>query len=210
MSRTYASTFLKFELTTVAKVLALLAVAFSLSGCQEGQLDSMCLWGPQPNEERVIELKSRGVKTIINVRLNKMQQLEETTKAHGMNYVHIPTGVFKPPEKRHIQQFLDVVKDPSKRPVYVCDQVAHDRTQFYVGVYGMAQHKWSAERASEEMYKNGLRRWWPWFYKYKGVVAENEAGIHNGNVLPNSEEQSSFDLNAAKDFASIAEIEQSR
>ncbi|MBX9667013.1 MAG: hypothetical protein K2X93_05305 [Candidatus Obscuribacterales bacterium] len=34
------------------------------------------------------------------------------------------------------------------------------------------------EGVTQVMYKHGLRRWWTWFYKYKGVVKEYEDEIH--------------------------------
>lgn len=159
-------------------VLIVLVAGIILCACRSGEVDSQCLWGPIPSDKKLADLKARGVKTIINCRLNRLPGKEKVAKELGLNYVHIPTGLFEPPTEEHIRQFLTVVRDPDKRPVYICDQVARDRTQFYAAVYGMDAYKWPAEKASKQMYRNGLRHWWPWFYKYKHVVKKYEKDIH--------------------------------
>lgn len=149
-----------------------------LSSCRSGEVDSQCLWGPIPSDKKLVALKAQGVKTIINCRLNRLPDKEKMAAQLGLNYVHIPTGLFEPPGEEQIRQFLTVIRDPNNRPVYICDQVARDRTQFYAAVYGMDAYKWPAEKASKTMYRNGLRHWWPWFYKYKHVVKKYEKDIH--------------------------------
>lgn len=124
------------------------------------------------------ELKAMGVKTIVNVRLNRLKGKEKIAKEIGLNWVHIPTGLFEAPGEEQIKQFVAVANDPNMTPIYICDQVARDRTQFYAAVHGMVTEKWPAEKASKAMYLNGLRHWWPWFYKYKDVVKQYEPEIY--------------------------------
>jgi protein tyrosine phosphatase (PTP) superfamily phosphohydrolase (DUF442 family) len=180
--------------------LVLSFACLTLSSCQSDEVDQYCLWGPDPSHEKLAELKARGVKTIVNVRLNPMKGKEDEARRLGMRYEHIPTGLFKPPTKAHIDKFLTIVRNPDNLPIYICDQVAHDRVQFYAAVYGMHAHKWSAKKGSEVMYKHGLRRWWPWFYKYKGVVKKYEADIQSDTAASALEQQrSSAQINEGTD-----------
>ncbi|MBC7999069.1 MAG: hypothetical protein IAF58_14060 [Leptolyngbya sp.] len=158
----------------VLMVMACLA----LSGCRSGEVNSLCYWGPIPNEKKMKELKAKGVKTIVNCRLNRLVAKEKIAEELGLNWVHIPTGLFKPPGDEQIKRFVAVANNPDMTPIFICDQAARDRTQFYAAVFGMASEKWSAEKASKAMYLNGLRHWWPWFYKYKEVVKQYEPEIH--------------------------------
>jgi hypothetical protein len=154
-------------------------LCITLTGCRGGQVDEGCYWGPIPGPARLAELKAQGIRTVINCRLNPLPALAAECRRLGLNYVHIPTGLFRSPPQAGIEKFLEVAADPDYRPVYICDQVARDRVQFYAGIYGMMSQGWSARRASWQMYRNGLRHWWPWFYKYKHIVAEQEQQIHS-------------------------------
>ncbi len=173
-----------------ASIILAAVACLTLSGCRGGQVDSGCYWGPVPNKQKLEELKAKGVKTVILCRLNPMPKEQKMLEELGMNYVHIPTGLFTSPKDENISYFLSVVRNPAMRPVYICDQVARDRTQFYAGIYGMASQGWTAKQASLQMYRNGLRHWWPWFYKYKDIVKEHEQEIHAEAAFnPNSKAQ---------------------
>lgn len=167
---------------------ALIVMAcLALTGCRSGEVNSLTYWGPIPNHKKMVELKKQGVKTIVNCRLNRLVGKEKQANEIGLNWVHIPTGLFEPPGEEQIGQFVKVMNDPNMTPVYICDQVARDRTQFYAAVGGMVTEKWPAEKASKAMYLNGLRHWWPWFYKYKDVVKNYEGQIHDGVVKQTAE-----------------------
>lgn len=157
--------------------MALFTIICCLSGCRGGKVDEGCYWGPVPNEKHLAELSEIGIRTIVMVRLNPMRKVEERARKLGMNYVHIPTGLFVSPPEEGIQRFLSVARNPEMRPLYICDQVARDRTQFYAAIYGMVSQDWTAERASWQMYRNGLRHWWPWFYKFKDIIKAHENEI---------------------------------
>ena len=161
------------------QILLTAAMCLSLTSCRDGQVDEGCYWGPIPTKmERLKELKDKGVKTIVVCRLNPTTRVENNAHELGMNFVHIPTGLFVNPSEENIQKFVKVARDPALRPLYICDQVARDRTQFYAGIYGMVSQKWTADHASYQMYRNGLRHWWPWFYKYRHIIKDDEQEIH--------------------------------
>lgn len=160
------------------QILCASLLCFALTGCRDGQIDEGCYWGPIPSEKRLKELKQIGIKTIVLCRLNSLKKEKKMTEDLGMNYVHIPTGLFVSPPEEGIEKFVEVARNPALRPLYICDQVARDRTQFYAGIYGMVAEKWSADQASNQMYRNGLRHWWPWFYKYRRIIKDDEGEIH--------------------------------
>lgn len=168
-------------------LVALLLATVLVTSCRSGEVDSMCLWGPIPDDAKLERLKKRGVKTIVNCRLNRLEGRERKARELGLNYEHIPTGLFGPPSDENINKFLAIIRNPDNCPIYICDQVARDRTQFYAAVYGMSAHQWSAEKASKAMYRNGLRHWWPWFYTYKPKVKEMEETIHNNGAVANAQ-----------------------
>lgn len=167
-----------FEQRLPVYFILMVLACFALTGCRSGQVNEVVHWGPIPNAKKMVKLKEEGIKTIVNCRLNRLPKLEAKANEIGLNWVHIPTGLFLPPGDEEITAFLNVVNDKSMTPIYICDQVARDRTQFYAAVGGMATEKWPAEKASKAMYLNGLRHWWPWFYKYKDVVKHYEPQIH--------------------------------
>lgn len=173
-------------INTVSKIAltVLIVVApLALSSCRSGEIDSQCLFGPIPDEAKMKRLKAQGVKTIVNCRLNRLPEKERTARALGLRYEHIPTGLFGPPKAEQINAFLAILRDKDSCPIYVCDQVARDRVQFYSAVYGMRKLKWSADKASNNMYRNGLRHWWPWFYSYKPTVQQHESAIQNDEKI---------------------------
>jgi hypothetical protein len=77
---------------------------------------------------------------------------------------------------------MKLASNPENQPLYICDQVARDRTQFYAGLYGMLDKGWSADRATWQMYRNGLRHWWPWFYKYREIARAHEDEIRRARA----------------------------
>lgn len=164
-------------------VLVAMAAASCTSACRDGNVDETCYWGPIPNQTRMQELKNRGIKTLVMVRLNPMQKVEANARSLGINYVHIPTGLFVSPPEDGINKFVEVASNPANHPLYICDQLARDRTQFYAGLYGMVHKGWTADRASWQMYRNGLRHWWPWFYKYHSVAKQHEEEILKANAV---------------------------
>jgi protein tyrosine phosphatase (PTP) superfamily phosphohydrolase (DUF442 family) len=143
-----------FEQRLPVYFILLVVACIALTGCRSGQVNEVVHWGPIPNAKKMVKLKQDGVKTIVNCRLNRLPKLERKANEIGLNWVHIPTGLFLPPGDEEITAFLNVINDKTMTPIYICDQVARDRTQFYAAVGGMATEKWPAEKASKAMYLN--------------------------------------------------------
>jgi len=77
--------------------------------------------GAQPRPEHFAMLKSRGVKTVLNLRVPTEHRAEEekaTVEAAGMKYVNIPVN-YKEPTDADVDAFLKVTDDPANRPMFV-------------------------------------------------------------------------------------------
>jgi len=104
--------------------------------------------GGQPSVSGFKELKYRGVKTVINLRLFHSDQKE--IEGTGLNYVHIPmTGLIL--HKRSVFRFLGIVMDSEMTPVFVHCRGGADRAGTMVAVYRIFVQGWAKEEAIGEM-----------------------------------------------------------
>ena len=77
--------------------------------------------GAQPRPEHFAMLKSRGVKTVLNLRTPGEHRADEekaAVEAAGMTYVNIPVN-YRNPTDADVEAFLKVTDDPAKRPMFV-------------------------------------------------------------------------------------------
>jgi tyrosine-protein phosphatase SIW14 len=107
--------------------------------------------GGQPDAEGIEWLRSRGVRTVINLRHYHGDSEGELVRAAGMNYVRIPLESTDPPTADQVRQFLEVINDPAKRPVYVHCLHGVDRTGAMIAVYRMQEQGWNNADALAEM-----------------------------------------------------------
>ncbi len=72
-----------------------------------------------------------------------------------MQYVHIPmrSGLFsaQPPTEGQVRQFLSVVGDSSRYPIFIHCHAGKDRTGAMSAIYRMEVCGWTADEAVEEM-----------------------------------------------------------
>lgn len=107
--------------------------------------------GSQPDLDGLKELKSMGIKTLLD--LNDVQLLEEATAAEelGLDYIGIPILTTCPIDESMIAEALGVLSDSDRHPVYVHCQHGHDRTGLVIGLYRVLRDNWTAEDAFQEM-----------------------------------------------------------
>lgn len=77
--------------------------------------------GAQPRPEHFAVLKSRGVKTVLNLRTPGEHRAEEekaAVEAAGMEYINIPVA-YRNPTDADVVAFLKVTGDAAKRPMFV-------------------------------------------------------------------------------------------
>src|SRR5205814_5910559 len=75
----------------------------------------------------------------------------------GMTYIRIPMSTHESVSTAKIAQFLSVVDDAAKQPVYVHCVGGRHRTGVMTAIYRMTEEGWSADKAFAEMkqYKFG-------------------------------------------------------
>ena len=119
--------------------------------------DQFCTGG-QPRLEHLEQLKTEGVKAIINLRTpSEHRAAEEEAKAKelGLRYFNIPV-VFGEPKEEQVTEFLKLTDNPENRPAFI-----HCTAAIRVGAFWMIRRVlrdgWKLEAAEEEAKKVGLR-----------------------------------------------------
>ncbi|MEN8126422.1 MAG: dual specificity protein phosphatase family protein [Planctomycetota bacterium] len=107
--------------------------------------------GEQPTSEGFKELEKLGIKTVVNLR--SLHSDRDKLKGTALAYEHIRMEAWDP-EQDEIEQFLKIVTDPTKQPVFVHCLHGADRTGTMVAIYRIVVEGWDKEKALEEM-KNG-------------------------------------------------------
>lgn len=109
--------------------------------------------GAQPTAEGIKELKSRGIKTIVNLRSfnSDRDEIGDT----GISYEHITMKAWHP-EDKEVVRFLQIVTDAERTPVFVHCQHGADRTGTMCALYRIAVQGWSKEDAIAEMTGGGF------------------------------------------------------
>ncbi len=77
--------------------------------------------GAQPRIEHFAKLRSRGVKTVLNLRQPSEHRAEDEQAAveqAGMKYINIPV-VYASPTDEQADAFLKITDDPANRPMFV-------------------------------------------------------------------------------------------
>jgi uncharacterized protein (TIGR01244 family) len=123
-----------------------------------GQVDAAYYRGAQPKGTDYENLAALGVKTLIDLTGDDGDPGEQAMAARaGMQYVHIPMTTHQSPTTAQLEQFLAVVNDPARQPVYVHCVGGRHRTGVMTAVYRMTHDGWAADRAFAEMkrYKFG-------------------------------------------------------
>ncbi len=108
--------------------------------------------GAQPTAAGIAQLKSMGIKTIIDLRALHSDKKEIGNTQIG--YEHIGTQAWDIKEE-DIVKFLKIVTDKEKTPAFVHCQRGADRTGFMVAIYRVAVCGWSKEAAIDEMTHGG-------------------------------------------------------
>jgi protein tyrosine/serine phosphatase len=110
--------------------------------------------GAQPTVEGIAELKTLGVKTVINLRNGDSDR--KVLAGSGLAYELIPMTAWRPHDDDVIQ-FLRVVTDESRLPAFVHCRRGADRTGMMVAIYRIAVQGWSKDEAIAEMTQGGFR-----------------------------------------------------
>lgn len=148
------------------------------------QVDRSLYRGAQPSREGFLELKRRGIRTVINLRqTDSDRKLIEKT---GLRLVNLPARPSRPDIER-IGQFLKLVRDPANQPVFVHCAHGADRTGLYVAAFRIAAQGWTAEEAIHELPNFGFHRIYravPRFLRQTSAAELNQAAASAQPPVP--------------------------
>jgi tyrosine-protein phosphatase SIW14 len=125
-----------------------------------GKINENYYRGSQPNQEEFAQLKTLGIKTVIDLREDYKKNEEASVRDLGMNYVRIPLKTRVAATEEQWKYFLGLVNDPAKQPVYVHCKGGRHRTGAMTAIYRITHDGWTADQAYEEMkdydFENGF------------------------------------------------------
>ena len=124
-----------------------------------GRVNDAYYRGAQPKGRDYADLAALGVKTLVDLTSDEDVDLSErgAVERAGMQYVRMPMTTHEPPTAAKLTEFLDIVNDPAKQPVYVHCVGGRHRTGVMTAAYRMTAEGWTADKAFQEMkqYKFG-------------------------------------------------------
>ena len=107
--------------------------------------------GAQPDGRDYDDLAALGVKTVIDLTKDGRDNEKGMVEHAGMSFVRIPMTTGDRPSDASVKQFLAIVNDPAKQPVYVHCQGGQHRTGVMTAVYRMTKYGWTEDKAYDEM-----------------------------------------------------------
>ena len=140
-----------------------------------GRVSETYFRGAQPNGRDYEDLAALGVKTVIDLQEYGAKDEPGMVEQAGMKYVRIPMTTRINPTEAQVKQFLSIVNDPAKQPVYVHCAGGRHRTGVMTAIFRMTQDQWTSDRAFKEMkqYRFGADYLHPEFkqfvYAYRSV-----------------------------------------
>jgi protein tyrosine/serine phosphatase len=118
-----------------------------------GKLDDNYYRGSQPSAIQMEELKRLGIKTVIDLRKDRVTGAEDWATRAGLQYVSIDMKPSKAATEEQTEYFLSLVNNPANWPVYVHCKGGRHRTGALTAVYRITHDGWTAAQAYEEMKK---------------------------------------------------------
>ena len=117
-----------------------------------GRVNDNYYRGAQPDGRDYADLASLGVKTLVDLTGDDTDVNERGfVERAGMKYIHMPMTTHEPPTAAKLAEFLSIVNDPAKQPVYVHCVGGRHRTGVMTAAYRMAEDGWTADQAFKEM-----------------------------------------------------------
>lgn len=116
-----------------------------------GKVNDNYYRGSQPTEEEVAQLKRLGIRTVIDLRKDKVPEEAAWVKQAGMQYFNIPLKASVAATEEQTSQFLSLVNNSANWPVYIHCKGGRHRTGALTAIYRITRDGWTADRAYEEM-----------------------------------------------------------
>lgn len=118
-----------------------------------GMLNANYYRGSQPNLRQMADLKKLGIKTVIDLRRDRVVEAPEWARAAGLQYINIPLTTTSPATEEQTTHFLSLVNDSANWPVFVHCKGGRHRTGEMTAIYRITRDGWTADQAYEEMKK---------------------------------------------------------
>lgn len=118
-----------------------------------GKVNDKYYRGSQPSAEQFEDLKRLGVKTIIDLRKDRVEQASDWARAAGLQYINIPLTTKKAATEDQTNEFLKIVNDPASQPVYVHCKGGRHRTGQMTAIFRITNDGWTSDQAYKEMKK---------------------------------------------------------
>lgn len=117
--------------------------------------------GGQPKEAGFAELKAMGITTVIDLRDDDENALEEKAMVEkaGMKFINKPLENWSRPDEKDIDEILKQITIAANQPVFVHCKRGKDRTGTVMAIYRMTADGWTAKQAGDEAEKYGIG-WW--------------------------------------------------
>jgi protein tyrosine phosphatase (PTP) superfamily phosphohydrolase (DUF442 family) len=138
--------------------------------------------GGQPTKEGIRFLRDHGYRTVVSFRSDSPDR-DEVLRS-GMGYVEIPlhAGIFgaTDPTEEQVHQFLSVVTDSSRLPVFIHCLRGKDRTGVMSAIYRIETCGWSGDEAIEEMRAFGFHGYYKGFVRFVRAYSRRASPQHAG------------------------------
>jgi len=125
-----------------------------------GKINENYYRGSQPTQEEFTQLRSLGIKTVIDLREDYKKNEEAWVRDLGMTYVRIPLKTRVAATEEQWKLFLGIVNDSARLPVYVHCKGGRHRTGAMTAIYRITHDGWTADQAYQEMkdydFENGF------------------------------------------------------
>jgi len=117
--------------------------------------------GGRPSKAGLDELKTLGIKTIINLENNQKAVAFEKKylkSEKGLNYFSIPMASLKTPRDADVAAVLNILKDSKYYPIFIHCQHGQDRTGLVMGLFRVFIENWTPGDAYQEMLDKGFHK----------------------------------------------------
>lgn len=118
-----------------------------------GKVNDNYYRGSQPTAKQYKDLRHLGVKTIIDLRKDRLKEASDWARAAGLEYVNIPLLPHRPATESQINEFLKLVNDPANQPVYVHCRGGRHRAGQMTAIFRITHDGWTGDQAYAEMKK---------------------------------------------------------
>lgn len=116
-----------------------------------GKVNDHYYRGAQPEEGQYAQLKTLGVKTVIDLRDDPKGFAKAKAREAGLQYINLPLSDTKTPAEASVKKFLELANDDNNWPIFVHCAGGRHRTGALTAVYRMTMDNWNVERAYDEM-----------------------------------------------------------